>query len=191
MNRRKEIEGTVLNFSAVFVLPMVNIHNKHLPNNLINSYINDDYQIVLIFDRNIEDISFNDFLEYTKSTKYYAGYQEDIDEVIIYLNIEDHNKANYDLFKEGKYSQFSEEYKKVICQFHGKKTIQENYTVTPYNVIYPQEFKKKQIAERLYDPKDIKDVIKVISEVLDKPDLSKEQYKPLEQLLNQRTIQIC
>lgn len=186
MNRRRKIEGyRNSNLSKTFVLPMVGINHKDrdFPLNFINSYVTNDYHIIMVFDKTENyDETFYRFLSRMKSSRHLAGYEDLEDEAVIILSIPDFCKPDYDCFIEGKYSRFSESYKSVISMFFGKKTIKDGHTVTEYNTIYPEDFKRKQIAEYLstegseIDYRDIK-------EVLHKPDLDKEMYTPLDVLL--------
>ena len=188
MSKRREIEGTALNLNAKFILPMVNINRKHLPNNFINSYITDDYQVIIIYDLNDKDPRFIHYLDFIKGCEHFNKVEENEDELCIFFNIDEKNRRDFDMFKHGHYSKFTEEYKETICKFHGRESIEKDYKVTIYNTIYPQEFKKNQIVERLYDKIDKKQGLRIleeVGEVLDKPDLDKEIYKTIEQLKKQ------
>ena len=180
MTKRQDLIGKKLNLCSIFVLPMVNINYKTLPDNFVNSYITENADIVIVFDKFANsDNSFQDFLEFTKKNVYYKEYSANDDEIMIIFTIADKHLPNFELFKLGSYSKFSEDYKAKICSFYGKQTIKENYTVTEYNTIYPQEFKRKQIAEVLGVD------IKLIEEVLDRPNMDKEIYQSIEQLIEQ------
>ena len=87
-----------------------------------------------------------------------------------------------DVFKVGRYSEFTQEYKKKISSYHGIKSNEKDYTAYTHDVLYPLDFKRRQIAERLFESKDINQGIKLITEVLDRPDLDKEIYKTIQQL---------
>lgn len=171
----------------MFILPMCNLNYKTLPNNFINSYLYNTDEIVLIFDKHNKNIiDFKYFIESLKTNEYYITFIEDDNEYSFFLKISSGNLKTLNLFLEGKYSQFNEDYKKYLCMLYGKKTVEDTYHVTEYNILYPQDFKKKQIAERL----GIKDW-KIINEVFDKPDLDRETYKSLEELIQlQETNQI-
>ena len=190
MNRRIELEGKTLNFSARLILPMVDINFKNLPNNFINSYITDNYEVVIVFDKTEEDSRFIHFLDYTKGNGYYRDKSEDEDELSLYYTVLEKDHINIDAFKVGRYSEFTEEFKKKICSYHGIKSNKEDYTAYTHDVIYPLDFKRRQIAERLFKPEDINQGIKLIREVLDKPDLDKEIYKTIQQLQNKQNKQL-
>lgn len=192
MNRRRQLENRKRkNFCCAFILPMCNINYKNLPTNFINAYILDEYQIIMAFDKTEDyDVVFYHFLNNVKdNNKYLTGSSEDTDEILLSFKIPERHHDNYDLFKKGKYSEFDNEFKKLITNYFGNKTIKDTYHVTEYNAIYPQDFKKKQIAERLYEPKDIKEGLKNIKEVLEAPDMEKETFKSLQQLIEQSNNQ--
>ena len=185
MNRRKKIEGKRRkNYCCGFVLPMVNVSYKNLPSNFINAYIIKDYEIVTVFDKTVDyDIIFYTYLTNLKerSTDLLEVIDEE-DEVVLRFKIPEVHKENFDQFINGKYSRFSESYKKTLVSYFGQKSIKDGYLVTEYNVIYPQDFKRLQIAERLYDRLEARQGLKLIDEVLDLPNLEIETFKPIQQL---------
>lgn len=171
-------EPEIQNFCTTFVLPMCSINHKFLPNTFINSYIKEDFEAVIVFSKleplGIEVLNFIDAIKLTNPS--YITMHEYNDKLIIFLAIPEEFKEDFKLYLQGSYSKFSEKYKKVLVDYYGKKTVKENYTVTEYNTIYPETFKRKQIAQRLGVEPD------TIVEVLDKPDLDNELYKELTQL---------
>ena len=150
-----------------FVLPMCGINPTKLPFNFINSYIYDDKSIILIFEKLNDNIQFENFINKNNT---FIKQDEIDDKLILYYNIPNEYLNDFNLFKLGSYSKFSQNYKNILTDYYGRISIKENYTVTMYNTIYPQEFKRKQIADRLGVN------INLVEEVLDKPDLEEEQY---------------
>ncbi len=185
MSRRREIENrSKPNLSAKFILPMVDIFDKHLPGNFINSYITDDYQVILVFDL-AGDNRFVHYLDFIRGSEYFHKTEEHEDEICIFFKIGEKYKSDYDMFKYGHYSKISEEYKQTMCKLHGVEPWKLDHQASIYNAIYPQKYKRKQIAERFYAPEDIREGLKIIEEVgevLDKPNLDREIYKTIEQL---------
>lgn len=176
MEKKPEIQ----NFCTTFVLPMCDINHKFLPRHFFNSYIREDFEAILVFKKliplNLEILNFIDAVKFTNPN--YITMHENNDEIILFFNIPEKYRNDFILFMQGSYSQFSVEYKKVLTEYYGKKTVKENYTVTEYNTIYPETFKRKQIAQRLgVDPN-------TIIEVLDAPNLADELYKSNTQLKN-------
>lgn len=188
MNKRQEIEGPVKNLNRVFILPMIGIdYKRRLPTNFINSYLTKEYDIMLVFDKTRDyDEIFHHFLNRTvEFNKNFGEKLEYEDELVLRFKIPEMFKDDVDKFLKGAYSEFSEYYKRILCQYYGKTTIKENHAVTEYNVIYPEDFKRKQIAEYLSYDKSIIDY-KLIKEVLDKPDLDRELYKDINVLLERK-----
>lgn len=182
MNRRIELEGVKLNKCCSFVLPMCEVNYKTFPENFINCYLHPDTndKIVAVFEKPKEgDTKFSMFLDYIKFNRNYIAYEEDIDEISLYFKIPDRNKKNYQMFLQGKYSKFSNEFKELLKGYFGVRSIKETYKVNVIDVIVPQEFKRQQVADRLGVD------VSLIEEVLDKPDLVAETYKPIDKLLEQ------
>lgn len=188
MNRRIEIEGSKKNLSRAFILPMVGINYKNLPSNFINCYIkvdNENYYCMLVFDktRDYDEIFYHFMNNIHTNNKHLLKYDDLEEEVIFIFKIPEILKEDFKFFMDGKYSKFSEEYKKVLCNFFGRKSKQEDYTVTEYNAIYPEDFKRKQIASYLsYENSEID--WKLIKEVLHRPDLEREIFKSIDVLLS-------
>jgi len=180
VSKRIELEGYKKpNLCCTFVLPMCEINYRSFPSNFINAYLNDNYQILVIFEKHSENRTFETFADYIKSNKNYKGSFEEEDEVILIFDIPNRNKENYDLFIDGKFSKFTKEFKSLLCNYYGTQSEKNTYKVTEYNTIYPEKFKRQQIADRLGVS------ISDIEEVMDKPDLNKEQYKSINQIIEQ------
>ncbi len=182
MSKRKEVLGTKATKSYTFLLPMCNIMYKNLPSNFINAYITENDKLVLVFDKvDSEDIKFNLFLHSINDNKYYTEREETNDEILLFFEIPEYFKEDFVKFKQGKYSKFSKEFKDLLVYAYGdkgKKTIKDTYHASLWNTLYPEEFKRKQIAEEFNVNIDV-----VPEEVLDAPDLEFELYKPLEILI--------
>lgn len=180
MTKRQKLLGKTLNSCAIFVLPMVGINYKKkniIPKNFTNAYIANDYKVIMTFGKNFDDGGMlEQFVDNCRSGKELIDVEISDDEVILTFDIPTQLRRNFDLFKKGKYSKFTEAYKTRIVQFYGKETVKDNHEVTEYNVIYPQEFKRKQIAEELGVDANL------IDEVFSAPDLEIEIYKRIEQL---------
>ena len=192
MSKRRQLVGRKKNYCCAFILPMVNINHKNLPSNFINGYINDNYEVFLVFEKSDDnDIIFNHFLNNAKvKNMCFLNIINNNDEIIVKYKVPEKHYDNFNLFIKGKYSKFDDEYKKIIVSYFGNTTVKDNYSVTEYNTIYPQDFKRKQIAERLYDKKDIKEGLKLIDEVLDIPDLQRETFKTIEELQTTNQLNI-
>lgn len=184
MNRRREIEQKKKNYCCGFILPMVGINHKDLPRNFINSYISkDNYEAIMIFDKTIDyDVIFYTFLTRIKNNVNFVEHVEEEDEVVLRFKVPPLYHTDFELFTIGKYSKFEESYKKRLVDYFGQKSIKEGHLVTEYNAIYPQDFKRLLIAERLYEKREVSEGVKLIDEVLDSPDLERESFKTIQEL---------
>lgn len=180
MSKRVELTGYKKpNLCCTFVLPMCEINYRSFPSNFINSYLNYEDQILVVFENQPNNRPFNLFMEYIQSNKNFKESIEEADEIILVFNIPERNKENYNLFLDGKYSKFTKEYKALLCSYYGMQSEKNTYKVTEYNTINPEKFKRQQIADRLGVN------ISEIEEVMDKPDPNKEQYKSIIQIIQQ------
>jgi hypothetical protein len=188
VNKRIEIEGRDRRLTNTFVLPMVGLNHKTLPNNFINSYILDDYKVVAVYDKNTDynDIFAHHLNRVLDNNKHLIEYQDLDDEIDIFFKIPEEFKDDFDLYLLGKYSEFSDDFKAVLTSFFGIKTIKEGHTVSVHNTIYPEDFKRKLIAEHLSYKNSVIDYT-LIKEVLDRPNLDKERFKQLSILTAQNT----
>jgi hypothetical protein len=194
VNRRREIESSRLNTCANFILPMVDINHKTLPKpQFINCYIDNEYHIYLIFDKDedFEELS-QGFLNYIKEdNEYIVSCEEETDEYIIKFKIPQESESDFDYYLKGSYSKFDETYKNKLLLYFGRNSSKgENSDGLPLvniiNIIYPENIKRLQIAKRL-------DVdVSLIHEVFDPPDLTINIYKPIDKLVKdkyEQTIQ--
>lgn len=182
MNRRQQIESKKLNLCARFILPMVGINYKSLPEVFINAYIDMEYGVYLIFEKD-EDFErlFENYFSHIKNTNnFLVQYEEDVDEIVFKFKVPKNFEEDYMLFSQGSYSKLSNILKDRLALYFGNKTIKDNHEVTVYNAIHPQEFKRKQIADRL--GVNVDDIV----EVLDVPNLTDETYTPLTSLLTNK-----
>lgn len=191
MNRRKKLEHKKPNFCCTFVLPMCGVNYKNLPSNFVNGYISLDYKAYLIFDKTEDyDVVYHHYQEHLKDrNKNVLDILDYEDEIVIVFNVPEKHKKDFDLFIIGKYSKFDEDYKEQIGNYFGKKSISDTYVVTEYNTIHPQPFKRKLIAERLFEKKDLAIGLKIleeVGEVLDPPDMNKEIYKTITELTDNK-----
>lgn len=174
---------------------MCGVNYKNVPSNFVNCYISTDYRAYMIFDKTEDyDIVFHHYLQHLKDkNKNIIEYIDQEDEMIIVFTIPDKYLKNFDLFIRGKYSKFDEDYKQIVCNYFGKRSINDSHIVSEYNTLYPQEFKRKFIAKRIYEEKDMQKGLKILNEiyeVLDPPNLEKEMYKSIEQITEQEEKQI-
>lgn len=177
MSKRIEILGKKATKTHTFVLPMCDVSSRLLSDNFINSYISNDCLVLVFESIQGDNPSYAKFLNYISFNNNFLSSEKEGDEEIFFFRIPPHYQNNFQLFKEGKYSKFSEGFKELLIKHYGRVSIQNNHTVTVYNTIYPQEFKRKQIAEH-YNV----ELNYVPEEVLDIPNLEFETYKSIKQI---------
>ena len=188
MSQRKDIlqkEGNVKKngevfhtFTSRFLLPVVGTSLKDYGPMFLNAYIvQDEEPKIYVVCKNVEeDVVLTTAIIRARINPNYIDTETIEDEIIIKFKINKDDLLVYKLFIAGKYSKFPEYYKQKLIKIYGKESIQNNRYVTEYNVIYPQDFKRKQIADWTGEE------IKYIDEVLDSPDLDYEVYIPLVEL---------
>lgn len=186
MSRREELLGSKTTKNYIFILPLLDINYRSLPVNFLNSYIYGSTEIALVFNKT-ENIKFDKYLQYLKLNKNFVEYREDLDEIILIFHIPECYHNDFELFKQGKYSKFSKECKDIIITFTGTYSEKNSSKVTAFNTVYPQEFKRKQIAKELMVDIDL------IQEVFDAPNLKEETFIDLSELLtknNKKPVEI-
>jgi hypothetical protein len=177
-----------LNKATNFLLPMIGYtvddFSSGYKNYLINCYITKelDGKLIVICDH-VDDEDFNVFMYRNEVNPCYEGSTLDDDEkeVQITYQIPDRYREDYLKIVDSKYSQISKSYKDRLTSIYGRKTNPDDYKATMYDALYPTEFKRKQIAERLgYDVKG-KDWL-IIEEVLDKLELDRNVFQSIDDL---------
>jgi len=177
VNRRREVESSKLNTCAFFILPMVNINHKILPKKqFINCYVDKDYHIYLIFevDKDFEQLTQGIFTYIKEDNEYLLETTMNNDEYIFKFRIPQECEKDFDMFMKGSYSNFSILHKNKLLLYFQDKPIKQGRLVNVANAIYPENFKRLQIAKEL-------DVdVSLIHEVFDPPNLDKELYKTID-----------
>jgi hypothetical protein len=147
---------------------LINVHVKHAesPSLVIicKNHLNDDNLAIII----------NKLVAHRE---YVNTWTDDDDrEICIEMKIPQRLVKNYHKFIDGKYSKFDEKYKDKLISIYNREVIVDNRKLTVYSVLYPQEFKRKQIAEWLGVD------WKLIDEVKDIPTFNYEIYRTIDQL---------
>lgn len=202
MSLRREMLGkiSVRRRSKTFLVPMLEMPLMHISedkNYLIDvGFTTVGYpQVVLVFD-NIDYEPLR--TDIYKLQNHYCcvdvEYGDNDKEVIIYLNIPEEFRKDFDKFIEGRYTEFSDKYKELLVRTYGEGR-QEGFNskdglpnMSMYDVIYPEESVKSRLAESLstgnhrVNWKDIK-------EVLDPPNKKYEVFKKAEDLKREYGIE--
>lgn len=166
--------------SAIYLLPMTGLSVFDFDEALINVHIkhSDTPSLVIICKNNPNDDNLNIILNKLMAYKdFLTSWTDDNDnEICIEMKIPQRLIKNYHKFIDGKYSKFDEKYKDKLISIYNREVIVDSRKLTVYSVLYPQEFKRKQIAEWLGVD------WKVIHEVKDIPNINYEIYRNIDQL---------
>jgi len=172
MGKNDIVPKQMLNKSYTYILPMLSTKLDVVKQNLVNAYVGaDEYSgydnhIFLLYRYvgNPRFIEYEDYLEHTVLFK--AKYDPDKYHVMFIFDVPETYQQEYDFFKQGKYSKFSQEYKILIFKFH--QILDENHKVA--KVLYKHPDLREDIEDRLNT------VLPENSELSSVPDLSIEMY---------------
>ena len=165
--------------SKLFILPMLDYPLAEYEPYLIDCNIDyDPEKLIVIFD-NVDDDPLSMLIYKLQSSYLYldCGYDDGDREVWLSFEIPKEFKKDFEKFTRGKYSEFSEKYKKLLIKHYGKETSAVYAQFSMFDALYPTEEKRKERAEDLnYDRwEDIKELFSV-------PTLEYEEYKSIEDL---------
>lgn len=165
--------------SKLFILPMLDYSLDEYEPYLIDCNIDlKDNTIVVIFD-NLDDDPLSMLIYKLQSSYLYldSKFDDDDKEVVMFFEVPKEFKKDFIKFTQGKYSEFSEKYKKKLIGLFGKETSSVYAQFSMFDALYPTEEKRKERAEDLmYDKwEDIKELFSV-------PKLEFEEYKCIDDL---------
>lgn len=196
MSLRKEWleKNNNISKSKVFLFPMLQIPLYHV-NDKINYLLDVTFvqmgfpQIVLTFN-NIDDIPLKEDLYRLSVHHCYVDseYGDEDKELNMFFDVPREFKKDFELFTQGCYSKFSDEFKHLLVKYHGTarnkgispKTGLPNVNI--YDVIHPTDELKKLMAKQLSTDNAVIDW-KMITEVLDPPNIDVESFKTIEELI--------
>lgn len=145
-------------------------------------------QIVYVFDNiDYEPLKMDIYKLQVHSEFADIAYGDDCKEIIVYMNVPKKFRTDFDKFLQGKYSEFSEEYKQLLVKKYGEgrqtginpKNKLPNVSV--YDAICPGVDQIKLLADCLsargsrVDWRDIKEIVSSI-------DIDVEKFKTIEEL---------
>lgn len=164
--------------STVFIAPMLGgIKAEYLGNqNLINCYLADegsymDYNKIILSYRFSGAVTFSEFESRISKHHYYdSEYEPDSHHINYVFNIPEHLVEDYRLFLDGKYSEFSNDYKQQILKFHNFR--EEGSTG---GVLYKSKKRRETLINKLYSRID-KSQFPEDAELLSKPVLLSETF---------------
>jgi hypothetical protein len=129
------------NKAEKYILPMLgNIYSEIIKEGYyINTFIGDSTKnindkILLLYKFNGNSFYLNFEKTLYNNKDYFESYSPNKYYTMFVFNVPEKHKENYKLFKQGKYSEFSEDYKKHIIKFHNLSN-----SDTIVDIIYKRE----------------------------------------------------
>lgn len=133
-----------INKSYYFLLPLFRLRYYK---NIINTYLGDIREDEA-FDDKLYILSSEEDYYLSNNDNYVKHYN--VPEGIMYvLNVPDKFINEYNNFLLGKYSKFSNDTKKILCDHACRNSIKKNYETQMYSILYRTDKRKKEIEESL------------------------------------------
>jgi hypothetical protein len=159
-NRRLFIKNNDINtnYSTIYLLPILGYKNSFFRKDsdgdykdLISVYLLEDTQkkMVLCFD-NSSDEDFKGTMYQLQQNKDFISidYADNNNEVVCVFKIPEDREIDYNLFKIGRYTKFSNEYKDMLVEYHGKKS-GDGKCIMMIDSLYPSHLAKKYRADKM------------------------------------------
>jgi len=163
------------------LLPIYGRFKSDYGSDFLGLYLYDvvDYKVIFLFS-NTDNEQTKEAIHYLTMHHCFDSHYEDREneEIGVILNIDHNYKYDFECYLNGKYSKFSPILKKLIEKQHGKYEFPpDSHKVTPYEMIYPSNKKRKAIADTYgvdikYVPEDVYDI----------PNMEREKFLTLNQL---------
>lgn len=185
------------NYTTIFLLPMLGYKNSFFIEKLfISAYILEDTQkkLVLCFD-NSSDEEFKGMIWQMQSHDNFVSvdYDDEDKEVVVVFTVPENRIVDFNLFKIGRYTKFSNEYKEILLEYHGRKT-GAGKCIMMIDSLFPDHLAKKFRADKmsaLYrgsTPVSINDLPG--GEVMSRIDDHREYYIKTEFLIKKEEVKI-
>ena len=181
--RKKYIEDNkiITNFTTIFLLPMIGYDRSFYPDEFISAYIIDDEKpkMAIVFE-NSDTLSLKACLQVLENNREFVSmdYDDDNKEVVIIVDIPKYFTIDFNMFKIGRYTKFSNAYKEILLDVHGRIT-GEGKRIMMVDALFPDKKAKEFRSEKMgvtIDELPNGEVMPIFSE-------SKEIYKTIKQLL--------
>lgn len=196
MSRRREILGNIKGVkrrTKQFIVPMLEIPLMHVSKG--KSYVIDvcvttvGYpQVVYIFDNiDNEPLKMDIYRLQNHHDFVSIDYGDSEREVLVFMNIPLEYRHDFDTFVKGKYTRFSEKYKKLLIEKYsedrhtGFNKVDGLPNLSMKDVIDPEDDTRMRLARSLSSPGSIVSWRELI-EVLDAPDMKYETFRTVEEL---------
>jgi len=188
VSRRKEyiIKNKIpTNYSTIFLLPMLGYKPRYFhENEFISCYIHEDLQkkIVLCFENSSRE-EFKNIIWTMQTHEDFLSvdYEDDEKEVVVVFKVPRDKEVDYNLFKIGRYTKFSNEYKEILLNYSGRKT-GAGKCIMMIDSLNPDYLAKKYRADKM--GVSINDLTN--GEVMSVPDMSREEYIKTDDLINKK-----
>lgn len=188
--RRKYIEenGLRQNLSTIFILPMLEYSPEFFPKEFIDTYIvdsEDDKKIICIFeDSSSEDLKGALWQMQNHDDFHSIDYADNNKEIVVVFNIPKTREVDFNLFLVGRYTKFSNDYKEILLDYHGRKS-GAGKSIMMIDALFPDHLAKKWRADKMSVPGSTPVSINDLpgGEVVSIPDLDKEKYINIDELV--------
>lgn len=185
-NRKKYISENDVktNYSTIFLLPMLGYKEKFYTDEFISCYIEDDTQkrIVLCFENSSRE-EFKNIIWKMQTHEDFLSvdYEDENKEVVVVFKVPKSKEVDFNLFKLGRYTKFSNEYKESLLDYHGRKT-GAGKCIMMIDSLNPDYLAKKYRADKMgVKITDLKD-----GEVMSIPDMNREIYVKTVNLVSKK-----
>jgi hypothetical protein len=162
------------NYSTVFLLPILGYKEEFFTEEFISAYIdeNENKKLVLCFNNSLTNEFREMILELQTNENFNSiDYDDDDKEIVLTFTIPKSRDIDYNLFKSGRYTKISNEYKEILLDFHNRKSGAGKY-ITMIDALMPDHLAKKYRADKMgVSPNDLPG-----SEVMSIPDMDRELY---------------
>ena len=183
--RRKFIERnniTIPNYTTIFLLPTLEYGRDFFKiEEFISAYLIDEVKtkLALVFDNtNSEDLKEILYCLQNNENFISVEFDDEDKEVVVIINIPREYSIDFNMFKIGKYSKFSNNYKEMLLDTHGRMT-GAGKCIMMSDALFPSYQARKYRADQL--GVSINDLI--TGEVMSIPNMDKELYFKVEDLL--------
>lgn len=153
-SRREYINGCDINtnYTTIYLLPMLGYPESFFPKeSFISAYIleNPEKKLVLCFDNYISE-EFTDMINKLQNHKdfFSIDYDDNEREVVVIFTIPKDREIDYNLFKIGRYTKLSNEYKEILLEYHGRKS-GAGKCIMMIDSLYPDHMAKQYRADKM------------------------------------------
>ncbi len=179
--KQNKIETT---YTTLFLLPMLGFSKKFWGDDFISAYLIDKLKakVAVVF-QNTHSEDLKEIIDVLQShDEYEESYFDDEErEVVVILKLPTEYKDDLYSFKKGRYREFSNDYKEVLLDVHGRLT-GDGKGIYMVDALHPDWKAKKYKADQLgVSPNDLPN-----GETMSIPDLYNEEYRRIDDFLSYR-----